>query len=100
MCLMAVYWLWSNLIKLLSINQLTPSTGDAVIDVSFAQIMHRNKYKTNKLIGSFKLDVATVWYQKGKMRIQLSLFSTLMSGLFVHYSWHVDANNSPCVLVC
>lgn len=29
------------------------------------QVLHRNKYKTNKLIGSFKLDVATVWYQKG-----------------------------------
>lgn len=28
--------------------------------------MHRNKYKTNKLIGAFKLDVATVWYQKGR----------------------------------
>jgi hypothetical protein len=31
------------------------------------KVLHRNKYKTNKLIGSFKLDVATVWYQKGNM---------------------------------
>jgi len=34
-------------------------------NIQFLKILHRNKYKTNKLIGSFKLDVATIWYQKG-----------------------------------
>jgi hypothetical protein len=36
-----------------------------IIGDSMEKVLHRNKYKTNKLIGSFKLDVATVWYQKG-----------------------------------
>lgn len=61
-----------NLIKLLSIAHRLRRLPDIILDAGhetiFQQIMHRNKYKTNKLIGSFKLDVATVWYQKGNRK--------------------------------